>query len=178
MNRRALILASALLASVATLTLAVIVYLGSGKRGGGIPSWALTVMQSADHYELFSLDPEPPELKRERTDDVDSEKFHGWIVMGRTVIDSEATRKILNEALDTGAKETGLGAAACFNPRHGIRMNRGHETVDFVICFQCSHVEIYQRDEKLRGFFVTSSPQPAFDGVLREAGVPLAKDLY
>jgi hypothetical protein len=65
--------------------------------------------------------------------------------------------------------------AACFNPRHGIRASREGKTIDLVICFECLQVYVYAEEGRQGSFLTTSSPQPVFDQVLREAGVPLAK---
>jgi len=63
----------------------------------------------------------------------------------------------------------------CFIPRHAVRATHAGGTADFVICFQCYSVQVYVDDRQLMGFLVSQLPEPAFNQVLSEARVPLAK---
>jgi hypothetical protein len=136
-------------------------------RGPDIPADSLKALINAERYELLSLDPE-----RSETPPVDA--FRGWRVLGRTVIDDVATRKGLCAALRSGAREKDVSPAACFEPRHGIRVTRSGTTTDFVICFACSQVQVFEGDQKKHGFLVSGAPQSTFDEVLRAKSVPLA----
>ena len=60
--------------------------------------------------------------------------------------------------------------AACFNPRHGIRVTRNEKEADFVICFECAQVEVF--GENYGRFLIANSAQPLFDSVLRISGIP------
>ncbi|MBA4066816.1 MAG: hypothetical protein C0501_24530 [Isosphaera sp.] len=85
------------------------------------------------------------------------------------------TRKKLVAAFKKGvADNTGI-AAACFNPRHGIRVTSDKKTVDFVVCFECFSVKSYADGKDAGGFLITKSPQKAFDAALTDAKVPLAE---
>jgi hypothetical protein len=59
----------------------------------------------------------------------------------------------------------------CFDPRHAIRASIGAETVDLVICFDCSMIHVYSPDKTLVNTNATA--QPALDAALKQAGVPL-----
>ena len=76
--------------------------------------------------------------------------------------------------LAAAAEESEGDAAACFNPRHGLRVTRNGKTIDFVICFECFQVKVFGGDKDEGGFRITDTPQPSFDKVLRDAKVPLA----
>ena len=130
-----------------------------------IPEAAKAVLENADRFELFSLDP----VYRERPP---KNAFHGYEVLGKADISDTPTRRKLVSAFERGVAENQGLMAACFNPRHGIWVTRGDKTVDFVICFACDQVHV---GGDVHGFFlVTGSPQPVFDQVLRDAKVPLA----
>jgi hypothetical protein len=131
----------------------------------GIPRVAATAMRNADSFELLSLDPE-----RGR-DDAD---FHRFKVLGRTMVTDPATRKRLYSALQSGARWNLPFPAMCFNPRHGIRVTAGGRTVDLVICFECSQVQVWQGGSHLTTFIVGQSPESVFDQALRDTGLPLA----
>jgi hypothetical protein len=132
-----------------------------------VPEAAARALGKADTAELYSLDPDP---RREK----DGGGFHGWKVLGKTEVKGESARKELLGALRRSADENELGPAACFNPRHGLRLTAGGNTVDLVICFECLQVEVYDGADKAKRFLITAGPQPAFDRVLKGAGVPLA----
>jgi hypothetical protein len=136
--------------------------------GSKLPEGARAALAAADRLELLSLDPDGPR------DGQAAGGFHGWKVLGRTSVEAAETRAKLMAALEQGARENTGTAAGCFNPRHGIRATRGGQTTDLVICFECFQVQVYAGDTRDGGFLTTRSPQPAFDQVLRDAGLPLA----
>jgi len=124
-----------------------------------IPDWANELLENADDFELLSLDP----------------SRHPYIVLGKTPLKDVTVRKNLISAFRKGVEENQDTVAACFNPRHKIHVRRGHEEADFVICFECAQVYVYGSDERKGYFLISGSPQPVFDKILREAGVPLSK---
>ncbi|HCO22988.1 MAG TPA: hypothetical protein DIT97_07985 [Gimesia maris] len=63
--------------------------------------------------------------------------------------------------------------AACFSPRHGIRVKYKDQQHDFVICFECYHAIWYTDDQQREGFNPTDAPTDAFNHVLKTAEVPL-----
>ena len=130
-----------------------------------VPAAAGEALEKADAVELLSLDPLRP--KEEPKDG-----FHGWKVLGRTAPKDDATRRMLTADLRAAAGASEGSAAACFNPRHGLRVTRAGKTVDLVICFECLQVEVYEGEKDAGRFLITDAPQAAFDKVLRDAGVP------
>jgi hypothetical protein len=132
-----------------------------------IPEAARTLLEQAPELVVFSLDPRRP------TRDA-SEKFHGWRVLGKTILKrDEPRRAALVEALDQGVKEYQGSGARCFNPRHGLRATIAGKTADFVICFECAQTHLFLTGEKEQVFLNSGSPAEAFDTVLRDAGVAL-----
>lgn len=136
-----------------------------------IPEVVEQLLDKAETFELYSLDPDrEPDAKAPVKDG-----FQGWKVLGKTEVKAAADRTRLASALRLGAEDNFGIAAACFIPRHGIRLAGGGKTVDLVICFQCLSVQLFVDGERKDGFLTTSAPQPAFDAVLKAAGVKLAK---
>ncbi len=159
---------------MARLAAVVLAFVGlpllAGCTGAGqdkIPAAARAVLDNAEQFELLSLDPD------HRQRETPGEHFHGWKVLGKTPVADAGTRQRLVAALKRGTAENDGMVAACFNPRHGIRVTRGGETLDFVICFECLQAEVFAGEQRTGQFLTSSSPQPAFDEVLRAAGVPL-----
>jgi hypothetical protein len=149
----------------------VVALSGCSQPGAGIPSRELNALEQGKKYELVSLDPD----EQKRVDDASPDMFHKWLVLGRATIDDAETRKRLNDAFAAGAKVAGIAPAACFWPRHGIRVNFDGKAVDFVICFECSHVEVFADEKRTKQFLVSESPQPVFDDVLRARGIALSE---
>jgi hypothetical protein len=132
-------------------------------RWHGMPWVALRALNSAEQYELLSLQPL-----------LSQPDFYGHEILGRVLIKDVATRKKLTSALQWGARQSDGTRMACFNPRHGIRVTRGGVVTDFVICFECRQVEVWRGGKRLASFLTSDWPQPVFDDVLKRAGVPLA----
>lgn len=129
-----------------------------------------------DQLVLYSIDG-PSALKRE--DDkakAEGEMFHDWPVLGKVEIaDPEQRRAIIN-AVNAATRDKSEVQAKCFIPRHAIRMVKGSETLDVVICFQCRNYERFPPRPLSGNHYepIASSAQPLLDEALRNAGIPLA----
>ena len=163
------------MASIHSLTLGLAVLLlpaaCAGQEKNVIPDHVKTILENATKYEVYSLDPGPGEGVKDG--------FHRWKVLGKTTVMAETKRATLLEALSKGVADNKGEAAKCFIPRHGLRATHDGKTIDLVICFECMHVYVYadpkDSEKKSDSFFTTGSPEEAFDKVLKDAGVPLAK---
>jgi hypothetical protein len=133
-----------------------------------IPNEYRKALEKAEALELYSLD---PSAKIEKGD-VD---FHGYKVLGKTEVKKDSLAKLVT-ALTKGAEEQNQTiSAGCFHPRHGLRVKFDGKTYDFVICFECVAVSLYQdKDEKSTdGFHVSRSPTEVFNKILKDAKVKL-----
>jgi hypothetical protein len=116
--------------------------------------------------ELYSLEPTRDEKAKDH--------FHGWKVLGKTIVKDDTERKSLLGV--AGTIGPGYGAR-CFDPRHGIRVSSGDKSIDLIICFECSWVYIHfigKDDDRLR-LIIGRDQQPALDKILTDAKVPLPK---
>lgn len=137
-----------------------------------IPPDASAVLRNGTNLELFSLDPRQEDAIRNRT--YQGDLFAGWAVLGSTIIDDAASRTELLDALEEGVAASRPNTyAECFWPRHGIRVRHGGQQHDFLICFECIRVRWLIEGNTQASFGVTRIPQPTFDKVLEDAGVPL-----
>lgn len=123
-------------------------------------------LRAAKLLELHSLDPLPHQSGGGST-------FQNWTDLGQTDVSATAVRARLLDALDAGIAENDGVANKCFDPRHGLRAIHNGKTYDVVICFHCFQVQWYIDDVRQPDFLLTGSPQPVFDTILRDAGVPL-----
>jgi hypothetical protein len=133
-----------------------------------IPKAALAALEASEKLELYSLDPKEKSAS-------EPNDFHGWEILGSANVEKAETQKKLIDALKRGVAESDGTVAACFNPRHGIRVVRDGKTFDFVICFECLSAVVFIDDKRTDSFLLTSSPAATFNHVLKDAKVKLPK---
>ena len=127
------------------------------------PKDSKSVWENSDRMILYSLDPNGFVKKG----------FHRYAIIGQTEIKSRKVRADLVAHFYDGMEEK-IYPAGCFEPHHAIRAIKENKTVDLLICFACSGVEIYY-GELYSKTHVAKTPQAFYDAVLTEAGVPLRK---
>lgn len=134
-----------------------------------LPAAVEQLLDKAETFELVSLDPD-----NRGKGVVAKDGFQGWKVLGKTSVKDEE-RKRLTAALRLSVEDNFGIAAACFIPRHGIRLKGDGKTVDLVICFECLSAQVFVDGKRGKGFLTTNEPRAAFDAVLKTAGVKLPK---
>jgi hypothetical protein len=139
-----------------------------------IPDVIERLFDKAALFELYSLDPERKIGADGKILEVKN-GFHDWQVLGKTEVKAGAERARLVAALRESAEDNFGMAAACFNPRHGLRLKSGGQSVDLVICFECLQVQVFVNGKEGGGFLITGDSQKHFDAVLKAAGVRLPK---
>lgn len=99
-----------------------------------LPPEAERALRGARSLELFALDPNPVMQGA-----VPPEKgvFHEYPILGRAVLSDAVQAKALGELVLRGIRESDGTAAACFHPRHGIRVSLDGRILDLVICYEC-----------------------------------------
>jgi hypothetical protein len=122
-----------------------------------VPSGLKAMLEKADRFELLSLNAER---------DTSKDAFHGWKVVGTSVVKDQDVRRKLIAAFEKGVAESKGGPAFCFDPHHGIRVTRDGKTADFVVCFDCFQVRAHVGDVLEANLIITNSPRPVFDSVL------------
>src|SRR5262245_59380637 len=155
------------------LSIPVALVIGLSAQDAGqenkIPDQAREILEKAGQFELLSIGHGPSTKSP-------TEDFHGWPVIGKTMVKDPSTRERLVAALEKGVQENKGDVMKCFNPRHGIRVTRDGMTADFVICFECFQAVVYVAGEKEQRFLITDSPAPVFNQTLQQANVPLARE--
>jgi hypothetical protein len=132
------------------------------------PKELQTALEKGERFELLSIRP----ARIEKTEGAFN--FHGWEVIGRTFVRESAVRKKLVASLRSGIEEnTGIGAA-CFRPRHGIRVTEKGKVTDFIICFECYQIQVYVDDRPQKAVLVTRTPEPVFNAALAASKLPLS----
>lgn len=126
---------------------------------------------SIDRMVLYSIDGRgTKQLEQMKFD----EYFHKIPVLGKTEITSANERaKILN-ALNSGIAQ-GDRQAACFWPRHGLRIERDGQTTDYVICFYCYFMKVFTEESETT-VMTSRAPKVMFNEYLTAAEIPLAPE--
>jgi hypothetical protein len=92
--------------------------------------------------------------------------FHGYRILGEVPVTAESEQEQVVAAV-RHAVLSGSDQAACFNPRHGIRVTDGQHTCDFVICFECRRMDYYF-DNIAVGSATIGGSAESLDAILRE----------
>lgn len=129
------------------------------------PADSRKVFEQSDRFILYSI-------KSMRAPN-QTNTFHGYPIIGQSEIkDTKIKADLVAHFYDGMAGD--IMAAGCFNPHHAIRAMKGQKTVDLVICFSCSGVEIHYGQQEGRTN-VAREPERFYDAVLADAGVPRSK---
>jgi hypothetical protein len=69
--------------------------------------------------------------------------FHGWTLLGQADVPLPADRNTIGQRIidDTGIRNVTFCG---FFPHHGVRASYRGRQIDFVICFQCGPIEIFE----------------------------------
>jgi hypothetical protein len=157
-----------LLVLAAVVALAFIGPLITAKLHNVIPPDAAQALQTATKGTLYSL-------KISAAPGPISEKaFHNCDVLGQTELNEKqlATATEAFQSAVASWNPTG-GIAACFNPRHGLRVTANGHTYDFVLCYECKQLYIYEDDKNMASLQVGGTPD-VLNGLLSAANVPLS----
>ncbi len=124
-----------------------------------LPDATRSVLSSATTLNLMSLDPTPTSTAGDGT-------FHGYPISKQITVTDPKQREAIASAIVDGVNSSGDEVAACFNPRHGLRIMNAGKQHDFVICFECFQIRHYVGSDLQKGLPVTAKPQAVFDRVL------------
>ena len=126
-------------------------------------------LESASSITLLSLDPNIQDARPF------TKKFHHYRVLGQTDVTDLGSQERVATAIKNAVRDFNGLSAACFNPRHGVRIVTPQGTTyDFVICFECNSVAIYEGEERVPNVGITGSSAP-LDELLRAAKIKLAE---
>ncbi len=101
--------------------------------------------------------------------------FHAYSVLGRARIVEPAEQDALLRALGDAERASDGTAAKCFFPRHGLSVQRGSASVDYVICFECLQMKEV-RGAQERTVLISRATEPEFDAALKRHGLTKPAD--
>lgn len=130
---------------------------------------------TAESVTLYSLDGRDPGETDDERHPKRGETLHGYGVLGSTTV-GKADRRRVADALNRGLQDSEI--AACFLPRHAIRIESNGSQTDFVICFECLQYSIYVDGKRTDHGMIYDTPEPILDEILKKAGVRLAPKAF
>jgi len=135
-------------------------------RQAVLPDEALRVLQAPHAAILYSLEP----LK---FTPIGNGTLHGFTILGRTTLDAEQARHAADAFVEANKRWDGNGSD-CFEPRHAMRISFGGHTYDFLLCFHCHELDVYEDDHFLSAVGASGSPK-FLNTMLTAAHVPVSR---
>ncbi len=133
-----------------------------------------SLFREADTLTLLSIDGATESCFPERVK-TDGPMYFRWPLLGQVDIPAGPARDKLLAALAHGLQNAPRREMACFLPRHVLRAVKGDRSVDYVICFECCNLDVYDQEGSHIGHrFISNSPAAMFNKTLEDAGIPLA----
>lgn len=121
-----------------------------------------------DELTLYALHPHEAAARTTR----DSRFLYGFRILGRSVIKEPERRAELLGAILKAAEESGGERANCFGPRHALRVKDAGLIREYVICFECSVMELHAGGQKTE-IPITKSASSLFNRFLKAEGLPI-----
>ncbi len=132
-----------------------------------LPVDAADALQVPGKVILYSLEP----WSMVTTND---NAFHGYKILGQATLDGKQA------AIAVAAFESAISDkehqfhAACFDPRHAIRLKSNGHTYDFLLCYACGYLYAYRDDKNIAMLDAAGSPK-VLNGLLMANNVPISK---
>jgi hypothetical protein len=100
-------------------------------------------------------------------------------ILGEIEITDPVKKRTVLEAVKHSIRRGPNEGAKCFIPRHALRIGNDKEEVELVICFECRWYYLHRSDgqEPVRNT-IASDAEPLLNGLLTDAGIPLAPKLH
>ncbi len=99
----------------------------------------------AEEVTLLSIDPTIDVSRPKDEKPISSGFIYGYRILGQIRGDHAVTREGIRNAIHaalTSIKEAD-GPYLCFDPRHAVRLVRGKQVLDILVCFECLGSEFH-----------------------------------
>lgn len=111
-------------------------------------------------------------LEPEGETDASQAQIHHFKILGEARLNEKQTARATKEFKAAIAGWDGF-VAACFNPRQALRTAYSGHIYDFLLCYECHQLYVYEDDQLLQGLGATGSPE-VLNALLTELHIPLA----
>jgi hypothetical protein len=129
-----------------------------------LPAIAEKAITAPEAATLYSLEPEDYNKP--------GAKFHQVHILGKTTLSADDARKVGAQFKLAVDHWDGM-LANCFNPRHGLRITYQHHVFDFVLCYECHQMEVFEDDKDIADLGAAGSAD-VLNGLLKAKHMPLS----
>lgn len=136
--------------------------------GNTFPREARQALRNATQATLYSLEPWEHSLPAGHA----LPELEGFSILEQTELNRKQTDTAATAIRD--AVKGWHDRAACFDPRHALRVSFGNHTFDFLLCYACHQLAIYRDGEHLTTLSA-GGPSTVLDNLLTAADVPLSR---
>jgi len=116
-----------------------------------LPDEALQVLRAPSSATFYSLEP----WERPKPED---KTLHGYKILGQTPLEPKQ-EQVVATAFQKAVGDWDGMIAACFDPRHALRISSGGHTYDFLLCYNCHQLYVYKDDKVLASVGAAGSPK-------------------
>lgn len=149
-----------------------LIFLGCSSSSSGVFAPAVErVLAQPDEVELLTLNPEPAVLRDPALPA--GPEFHGYLILTRAKLTNPDLQRELFDLVAQGVRTSDGTVAACFNPRHGLRVTRGADVVEFVICYECLSLDVHGPAGAREGHTTVSGVQRGVDRIFGQVGLTI-----
>ena len=168
-----------------SLTLALVSSSCSSRPGpGDVPSTytdrpdgVLAALAGAESAQLFALHPYPFQREIAGEGELPEDRlFHSYEILGSAPSQGVDATDHLLALVEYGIEDSDGMVAACFNPRHGIRVVKDGVAHDFVICFECLSMQTYRDGGRDGGHMTSERYAHAVTRVFEAHGLTIHRD--
>ena len=99
--------------------------------------------------------------------------FHGYSILGNKELKKFEHKKTILDYLNKSIEKSQGDVAACFEPRHGLRIVKGKKILDLVICFECASAKV---SSSKKSYILIDGKRDTFDKVAKALKMEITKN--
>jgi hypothetical protein len=151
------------------LALVMMLVATRGFAAASLSPEAMDVLHSAHTAVLYSLEPwtDPDDIKAK------AKQLDGYAILGKASMSRSQTLAAVSEIEKAMAAWEEGPVAACFDPRHALRVRSKGHVYDFLVCYECEGIQVFKDGALIASAYVRGSPR-VFNAMLRDANVPVS----
>jgi hypothetical protein len=131
-----------------------------------LPLAAEEALRESTDITLFSLDPEIH-------DGSGLPRMRGFCVLGQVAIQGSNRNEVVQAIRQDIAGWEGK-MDLCFYPRHAVRATYNGVSYDFLICYQCSNLQVFDSSDRPPAVIGVSGTGDVFNKILHNAGIAMS----
>jgi hypothetical protein len=138
----------------------------AGSVGNAIPIDASKALHSAHNAVFYSLEPWSPHPNPKPA-------LYGFSILGEKRIDGPSFVAVVKE-FEAAVERSDDRMAACFDPRHAIRVTSGKHRYEFLLCYACHQMAVYRDGKRVAMLGAAGSSKP-LNALLAQLNLPLSQ---